>query len=221
MTKEDAMRAIITDYTPEIGQIYILEDIDPVRVITCVKNRLLRCVYDTCVKASTGSIYLFRVTDVDQYEYKDEDYNVIRIHTASIDGELRFMDDQTKNSKMTKNQKLYFLFGEAINAPDCDLYVSEWSTSSIFRDCPDAVRVPYLLRCLWDVANLPFRDLRAKIGLTQAELASRLCTSKRTVENWDSGQRSCSPTIRILFAESFGLLDVHMLLILLDTGAED
>jgi transcriptional regulator with XRE-family HTH domain len=71
------------------------------------------------------------------------------------------------------------------------------------------------------VANLPFRDLRAKIGLTQAELASRLCTSRRTVENWDSGQRSCSPTIRILFAESFGLLDVRMLLILLDTGAED
>ena len=113
---------------------------------------------------------------------------------------------------MTNNQKLHLLYGEAQSASDRDAYIAEWATSSVFRDDVDLVDISSLLGDLWDTANLPFRDLRARTGLTQVELAARLCTSRRTVENWDGGQRCCSPTTRILFAETFGLLDVPALL---------
>lgn len=95
MTKQDAMRAIIENGTPEVDQIYILEETadTSARVVTSVKGHLTKGVYDFIAKALTGSIYLFKVAKVDQYKYKDWDYNVIRTYTRSIDGELRRMDD--------------------------------------------------------------------------------------------------------------------------------
>ncbi len=113
---------------------------------------------------------------------------------------------------MTHNQILHMLYGEAEAAQYRDAYIAEWAASSVFREDADPAKIVMHLGGLWDTANLPFRDLRARTGLTQVELAARLCTSRRTVENWDSGQRSCSPTIRILVAETFGLLDVPALL---------
>ena len=104
MTKQDAMREIITlgnyavedsDLVPEVGNIYILEETasTPVRVVTFVKNRLTKSVYDETLKATTGNVYLFKVTKVKQHKYMDLDYNTVRIHTHSIDGELRCMAD--------------------------------------------------------------------------------------------------------------------------------
>lgn len=109
MTKQDAIKAILKiasvdcDYTitgiksatPKVGRIYILEETadTPVRVVTCVENHLTKSAYDSVAKALTGSIYLFKVAKVDQYKYKDWDYNVTRVHTRSIDGELRYMAD--------------------------------------------------------------------------------------------------------------------------------
>lgn len=104
MTKQDAMREIITlgndavkdsDLVPEVDNIYILEETDktPVRVVTWVKGHLTKGTYDVVTKALTGSIYLFKVSKVRQHKYMDWDYNMIRIHTHSIDGELRCMTD--------------------------------------------------------------------------------------------------------------------------------
>ena len=104
MTKQDAIREIITlgnhavedsDLVPEVGNIYILEETasTPVRVVTWVKNRLTKSVYDETIKATTGNVYLFKVTKVNQHKYIDRDYNTVRIHTHTIDGELRCMAD--------------------------------------------------------------------------------------------------------------------------------
>lgn len=90
------MREIIAgNVPPEVDNIYILEETDktPVRVVTWVKGHLTKGTYDDVTKALTGSIYLFKVTKVNQYKYKDWDYNVIRTHTRYIDGELRCMTD--------------------------------------------------------------------------------------------------------------------------------
>lgn len=98
------MREIITlgnhavedsDLVPEVGNIYILEETasTPVRVVTWVKNGLTKSVYDMVVKALTGNVYLFKVTKVDQHKYKDWDCNIVRIHTHSIDGDIRCMAD--------------------------------------------------------------------------------------------------------------------------------
>lgn len=96
MTKQDAMREIVaSNVPPEIDNIYILEETDktPVRVVTWVKGHLTKSTYDDVTKALTGSIYLFKVSKVRQHKYMDWDYNMIRIHTHSIDGELRCMTD--------------------------------------------------------------------------------------------------------------------------------
>lgn len=104
MTKQDAIREIIalgnhavedSDLVPEVGNIYILEETasTPVRVVTWVKNHLTKSVYDATIKATTGTVYLFKVTKVNQHKYMDCDYNTVRFHTHSIDGELRCMAD--------------------------------------------------------------------------------------------------------------------------------
>ena len=90
------MREIIAgNVPPEVGNIYILEETSgtPVRVVTCVKNRLTKSVYEETLKAITGNVYLFKVSKVRQHKYMDWDYNMVRIHTHSIDGELRCMAD--------------------------------------------------------------------------------------------------------------------------------
>lgn len=90
------MREIIaSNVPPEIDNIYILEETDktPVMVVTWVKGHLTKGTYDDVTKALTGSIYLFKVSKVRQHKYMDWDYNMIRIHTHSIDGELRCMAD--------------------------------------------------------------------------------------------------------------------------------
>lgn len=104
MTKQDAIREILTlgidavedsDLVPEVGNIYILEETDrtPVRVVTWVKDHLPKSVYDETIKATTGNVYLFKVTKVNLHKYMDWDYNTVRIHTHSIDGEIRCMTD--------------------------------------------------------------------------------------------------------------------------------
>ena len=38
--------------------------------------------------------------------------------------------------------------------------------------------------------DLDIKQIRAKIGLTQAELAKKLGVDKKTVQNWESGATS-------------------------------
>lgn len=43
------------------------------------------------------------------------------------------------------------------------------------------------------------RDLRAKLGLTQVELAERMDVTRITVANWESGRSPCSgPAAKLL-----------------------
>lgn len=102
MTKQEAKNAIIElaasnveAIAPNVGRIYILEETADasVRVVTWVENRLTKSTYDSVAKALTGNVYLFKVTKVNQHKYMDLDYNTVRIHTHSIDGELRCMAD--------------------------------------------------------------------------------------------------------------------------------
>ena len=95
MTKQDAMKEIINTTTPEVGAVYMLEETasTPVRVVTWGKGGFTKGTYDFFLKATTGNVYLFKVTKVRQHKYMDWDYNMIRIYTHSIDGELRCMTD--------------------------------------------------------------------------------------------------------------------------------
>ena len=100
------------------------------------------------------------------------------------------------------------LWAAALDCADRDAYVSDWALSSAWGNAPEAeisaARIEALGR-LWDVAHLTIRDIRAHTGLSQAAFAVRYCIPRRTVENWESGDRQCADYIRLLLAEAVGL----------------
>lgn len=100
------------------------------------------------------------------------------------------------------------LFGVAIKTADRDAYVSDWALSSAWGDDPEAeipeARIEALGQ-LWDAAHLTIRDIRAHTGLSQAAFAVRYCIPRRTVENWESGDRQCPDYLRLLLSQTVGL----------------
>lgn len=103
------------------------------------------------------------------------------------------------------------LFGAAVAEHDCDRFVAEWSSSSIFSDdentC-EAEELAFVLENIFEVAHMSMRDLRKKLGLTQAEFACRFCLPKRTIEGWESN-RSARQYLVLAFAQVSGLLNVE------------
>lgn len=100
------------------------------------------------------------------------------------------------------------LWTAALDCADRDTYVSDWALSSAYGDAPEADvpadRVEELGH-LWDAAHLTIRDIRAHTGLSQAAFAVRYCIPRRTVENWESGDRQCADYVRLLLAEAVGV----------------
>lgn len=100
------------------------------------------------------------------------------------------------------------LWTAALDCADRDTYVSDWALSSAWGDAPEADvpadRVEELGH-LWDAAHLTICDIRAHTGLSQAAFAARYCIPRRTVENWESGDRQCADYVRLLLAEAAGM----------------
>ena len=104
------------------------------------------------------------------------------------------------------DKDFYQLWGEALTSTDRDLYVSEWSTSSIFPEDSDLLENAEYLGHLWDVAHMSVKDICKAAGFTQAALAQHFCIKKRTVENWCGGANKCPDHTRLMMAECLGLL---------------
>ncbi len=100
------------------------------------------------------------------------------------------------------------LWADALDCADRDAYVSDWALSSAWGDDPEADisadRIEMLGK-LWDAAHLTIRDIRAYTGLSQAAFAVRYCIPCRTIENWESGVRSCPDYLRLLLVQATGL----------------
>ena len=106
------------------------------------------------------------------------------------------------------NKLFNTLWAAALDCADRDTYVSDWALSSAWGDelkaeIP-AARIE-MLGQLWDTAHLTIRDIRAHTGLSQAAFAVRYCIPRRTVENWESGDRQCADYVRLLLAEAADL----------------
>lgn len=109
------------------------------------------------------------------------------------------------------DKQFYTVWGEALASTDRDTYVSEWSTSSIWGQAEeltdeDLLAIAAKLGNIWDVAHMSVKDICKAAGLTQAELAAKICAPKRTVENWCAGANKCPDYTRLLIAEKLGLL---------------
>lgn len=105
------------------------------------------------------------------------------------------------------DKQFNLLWSEALASDDRDAFVSDWSLSSIWSDDPDA-EIPgdraYQLDELWRAAHMSIRDIRDAAGLTQAAFCTRFCIPKRTLENWEGGQRICPAYLRLLLAQTVG-----------------
>lgn len=53
----------------------------------------------------------------------------------------------------------------------------------------------YLLKYKKGVDIMTFKELRALSGMSQRKFATYFGIPRRTVENWDSGDRPCTPYI--------------------------
>lgn len=105
------------------------------------------------------------------------------------------------------DKQIYMMAGEASNYTDRDAFVSDMALSSVWEDDLGEIPPDRVEQCgiLWDAVKLPFSELRARMGLTQAQMAERLCVSRRTLENWEY-RGTCPVYIRILIARVwFGL----------------
>jgi len=109
--------------------------------------------------------------------------------------------------KMTYEQ-YYNAVSEIPSYTDPDAYASDVALSDIFAGTPDD-QLPALfndLRKLWDVWHMPLVDMRKITGLSQAKFARRILSSQRTIEDWESGDRTPPIMTRFLIAGMLGLL---------------
>lgn len=107
----------------------------------------------------------------------------------------------------------YTLWGAAIESTDRDMYISEWSTSSIFypdadTEGPDMLRVADALGNIWDVAHMSFAEMRKVAGMTQAQFSELLCIPLRTMQNWEYRSGQCPDYYRLMIAGFLGILQV-------------
>lgn len=100
------------------------------------------------------------------------------------------------------------IFSAAVSDNNREAFISDWATSSLWGDAEDAdipaQRVDEL-SALWDAAHLTIRDIRQHTGLSQAAFATHFCIPRRSVENWESGDRACPDYLRLLLAQVTGL----------------
>lgn len=105
------------------------------------------------------------------------------------------------------DRQFYTLWTEALTSADREAFISDWALSSIWEDAEgDGIPTSRIadLEELWDVAHATVRDIREHTGLTQAAFSAKYCIPKRSVENWESGSRSCPDYVRLLLAQVTG-----------------
>lgn len=109
---------------------------------------------------------------------------------------------------------IYTIYADATNYTDPDAFASDWATSSAVLDPEDPFSEidPVLvehLHTLWHIANDPFRDLLALLGLNQTQCSVRFCIPLRTVQDWAAGRRTPPPYLRLMMAEIAGLVKLR------------
>lgn len=105
------------------------------------------------------------------------------------------------------DKDFYTLWGAALETADRDIYVSEWSTSSIFPEEADLLKIADYVGEIWDVAHMSVRDICKAAKLSQAALATKFCIPLRTVEAWCMGERRPTDYDRLMMVQILGLIN--------------
>lgn len=108
----------------------------------------------------------------------------------------------------------YQIMHEAAAYTDKELFVAEWSTSSVFDadsdgDAPDYDGVLTDLDNIWTVSHMSVKEMAEAAGLTQSDLARRFNIPLRTLRGWSNGTREAPPYIKLMMADLLGLVTVR------------
>ena len=110
----------------------------------------------------------------------------------------------------------YTLISAAAETPDPDIYLAEWSTSTIFIDPesdaePDWETITDTLTRIHAAVHMTVKDLLKAAGLTQTAAAERFLIPRRTIGNWcvtGAEHRDCPLYTKLMMAELLGILPV-------------
>lgn len=104
----------------------------------------------------------------------------------------------------------YQLFGDALESNDRDAYISDWVTSSMWCDAPNAEEIPTsritFLGSIWDAAHRTMKEIASVAGMSQRKLAERFCVPYRTMEDWCRGVRTPPDYVRLMAQECLGII---------------
>lgn len=110
------------------------------------------------------------------------------------------------------DKQIYRLYGEAASYTDPDAFASDAALSLPDPGRPGQevdVDLFEQLHTLWHVFNDPFKDLLSRMGLNQTQCATRFCIPLRTVQDWVGERRTPPPYVRLMMAESIGMLEIR------------
>lgn len=107
---------------------------------------------------------------------------------------------------MMNDKDFSTIWDEALASPDRDIYVSDWSLSSIFPEDSDLLENAQFVGLVWDVAHMSVQDLVDASGLSRLGFARHFCIKYRTVSHWCQGDRECPDHTRLMIAELLGIL---------------
>ena len=100
------------------------------------------------------------------------------------------------------DRQLCILVGDAEGYNDRNAFISDLALSSMWGA---EKNIAETCGKVWDAVHKPMREIRTDMGLTQAQMAERLCVSRRTYENWE--YRQCPVYVRVLIARVWGGLE--------------
>lgn len=110
------------------------------------------------------------------------------------------------------DMQFYDILSDALAKKEAsrEAFISNWALSSIWGDGDDTdisqERLDEIGK-IWDVAHMTIRDIRQYTGLSQVKFAIRFYIPRRTVEDWESGARTCPDYVRLLLAQAAGLFE--------------
>lgn len=103
----------------------------------------------------------------------------------------------------------YNLWQDALVQPNKDLYIGEYGYPDWFDEISqDPAEIIDTLEQIHTAANMSVSDIIKKAGLSQAAFAIKFCIPKRTVEEWATNKRQCTPYLRLLFCRQLGFLSL-------------
>lgn len=114
----------------------------------------------------------------------------------------------SKNSGKMSKKQYQFCIRELPNYTDADAYVSDLALSDIWCDGPeDGIpenRIRHL-REIYQAAAMMVTEIAKAAGLNITQMAARFAVPYRTMQDWFSGARTCSLSIRLMMLECLGL----------------